>query len=42
MKWSRPTWPITLDVVGYGIAVLASLIAAGLSASSFGPESKLV
>ena len=30
MQWTRPTWPIVFDFVGYGIGLLI-VLAAGLS-----------
>ena len=31
MEWTRPTWPIAVDVVAYGIVLLVMLVGAGLS-----------
>lgn len=30
MQWTRPTWPVALDVVAYGVILLGILLAAGL------------
>ena len=35
MNWTRPTWAIGFDLVAYGLAVLAVVIAAGM-ARAFG------
>lgn len=30
MQWTKPTWPITFDLVAYGIAFVVVLIAGGV------------
>jgi len=35
MTWTRPTWAVQFDLVAYGLALLAVVIAAGM-ARAFG------
>ena len=31
MKWTRPIWSVSVDLVGYGILIAVVLVAAGVS-----------
>ena len=31
MKWTRPIWSVSVDLVGHGIALLVVLVVAGIS-----------